>query len=341
MNFSEFQTWFDEHFPRVLEQKVDTFCSLSESTDVSAVVSYIRAIAQDGKRFRPFLTYTASGLNREDCENHLLLFAGIELLHIFALIHDDIMDDADTRHGVTCAHRKFREQYGASTAEAIAILLGDIVFAWAYECIYEYTHTFPQFKDRIIEEFTRLVREVTHGQLLDVLSSVQSSLDEKAIVEKMTLKTARYSFVQPLRLGFVVKGDNPADQLFTEAFGVPLGIGYQIQDDLLDSAPTIQTGKTQFLDISSRQQTLLSWYMQYRATSEEQGEFLTFFGKQNIPEHTHGQLERLLESSGALAYCKAQSDQYFITAGDAIRAHRTSDSAQWENILMLVQKRNK
>ena len=341
MNFSEFRIWFDNNFSNLLEQKIHLFSSLSKNTDVPDIISYVLKIAQNGKRFRPFLIYRASGLYRKDCEKHFLLFASVELLHIFALIHDDIMDEADSRHGVICAHKKFAKKYGESTSKAIGILLGDVVFAWAYECLYEYTAEFPKLRNRIVEEFTRLVSEVTHGQILDVLSPAQPPLNEKAIVEKMTLKTARYSFVQPLRLGFVVCGDNSIDQSFAEDFGLALGIGFQLQDDLLDGAPTIQTGKTRYIDIQSGQQTLLSWYMQHKASSKEQEKFITFFGKKDMYEKEQDQLFELFESSGAHQYIKAQSDLYFTVASEAINTYRTSDSIQWENIISLVQGRKK
>jgi geranylgeranyl pyrophosphate synthase len=341
MNFSEFRIWFDNNFSKLLEQKIHLFSSLSKNTDVPDIISYVLKIAQNGKRFRPFLIYSASGLDHKDCEKHFLLFASVELLHVFALIHDDIMDEADSRHGVICAHRKFIEKYGESTSEAIGILLGDVVFAWAYECLYDYTLSFPHIRDRIIEEFTKLVSEVTHGQILDVLSPSQSSLDEKAIIEKMTLKTARYSFVQPLRFGFVVRGDNFADQSFAESFGIPLGIGFQLQDDLLDGAPTNQTGKTRYIDIQSRQQTLISWYMQHKAKSKDKEKFLTFFGKKDMNEKEQGQIFELFESSGVHKYIKDQSDLYFNVASEAINTYRTSDNEQWKNIIALVQGRKK
>ncbi len=341
MNFLEFRNWFDERFFLLLKQKVEIFNSLSENVDAKVIVSYITTIAQEGKRFRPFLVYCASGIEHEDSNDIFLLLASVELLHIFALIHDDIMDEADTRHGVLCAHKKFTEQYGIATGEAIGILLGDIVFGWAYECLFEYTKKFPNFRDRVIEEFSRLVIEVTHGQLLDVLSPVQSLRSKKEIIEKMTLKTARYSFVQPLCLGFILCGDAPNDISFAESFGLPLGIGFQIQDDILDSESSNETGKTRFLDIQSGQQTLLSWYMQHEATIEEQKEFLDFFGKKDLPESTHNRLAQLLSSSGAMACVRAQSAQYFAEAKRVIQTQRAHDRFMWEEILTLVAERKK
>ncbi|MEN9582502.1 MAG: hypothetical protein RL641_456 [Candidatus Parcubacteria bacterium] len=341
MNFLEFRAWFDERFAILLHQKSDSFTSKSNSPDVAKIISYVAVISQGGKRFRPFLIYKASNLNREDAEKHLLLFASVELLHIFALIHDDIMDEADTRHGVVSAHKKFADQYGDSTAESIGILLGDIVFAWVYECLFDYTREFPDLKDRIAEEFARLVSEVTHGQILDVLSPAQSPLDERAITEKMVLKTARYSFVQPMRLGFVVAGDNLAGLSFAEAFGLSLGIGFQLQDDLLDSTLSTETGKTPLVDIQTGQQTLLSWYMQNKATANEREEFLTFWGSKDLSESAKNRLVELLNTSGAVEYIKIQSENYFEEAEQVIKVNAIQNADTWQDVLSLVKDRKK
>lgn len=341
MNFVEFRAWFDERFAQLLKQKVAACTLLSNSEEVAVIVSYVPTIAQEGKRFRPYMLYCAGGVTQDEREDIFDVLAGVELLHIFALIHDDIMDEADMRHGVVCAHKKFAPLYGEMTAEAVGILVGDMVFAWAYECINAYGARNPALHARITEEFARLVGEVTHGQLLDILSPLQESLEKEAIVKKMTLKTARYSFVQPMRMGFVVCGDVPSDMVFAEEFGTSLGLGFQLQDDLLDSAPSTQTGKTRFVDIAARQQTLLSWYMLHEATPDEQTQFSTYFGTKDMSPSAHDALFALLTSSGAIAYVEAQVAEYFADAARAIDDMRHHDADVWRAILTLVQSRKK
>ncbi len=342
MTFLNFRSWFDTRFSCLVQDKIENFVLHSQSKEVGDIVSYIKLLSENGKRFRPYLVYTASGLDEEGANKHFLLLASVELLHIFALIHDDIMDDADTRHGVSCAHKKFAKQYTPAVSEGIAILLGDIVFAWAYECLLAYAREFPNYSDRITEEFTKLVSEVTHGQLLEILSRAQSPRDKNALIEKMKLKTARYSFVQPMRLGFIVKGDHPDDHAFAEAFGIPLGIGFQLQDDLLDSVPGDQTGKTRFTDIQSGQQTLLSWYMHHHATPEDRREFTTFFGKREpFSDTEESRILELLETSGAIAHVREESRHYFTQARNAIDIRNRDDASLWGNILSLVHERIK
>lgn len=337
MNFAEFRPWFDERFSDLVDQKITQFAAHSDSVEVADIASYAAIIARNGKRFRPFLAYMASGLDQQDAEAHFNLFAAIELIHVFALIHDDIMDQADTRHGVVCAHKKFSAQYGDMTSQGIGILLGDLVFAWAYECLLEYCTVFPLKQGRIVQEFTRLISEVTHGQLLDILSPVQDLRSPEQIIQKMTLKTARYSFVQPLRLGFVIKGNDVHDQAFAESFGVPLGIAFQLQDDLLDILPTEETGKSRFTDIQTGQQTLLTEYI-YRTSYAQ--EFKTFVGRV-LNEQEARSLQELIVQSGAIEYVQKTVEGYVLKAQNAVTTHRTADAQMWDSLITLIQERKK
>lgn len=341
MIFSEFRSWFDERFSLLLQEKIKKFTAHSSSKDIETIASYIEILGQGGKRFRPFLISLGAGATKETQEKYFSLYAAVELLHLFALIHDDIMDKAETRHGVACAHSAFRERYGAHTGEAIAILLGDIVFSWAYECLFEYIHTAPEKGIRLHQEFQLLVSEVTHGQILDVLSPQQSSLSDTLLIEKMTLKTARYSFVRPLALGFIVRGDSASDQAFANTFGTALGIAFQLQDDLLDSSVSTITGKSSFTDIQTKQQTLLSWYMEHEANDEYKTVFHTLFGKNPLSQEEATTLTKVLQESGAYEYIQERISFYMHHAQEAITAYHREDATVWESVISLVSKREK
>lgn len=335
MNVQQFRPWFDERFAVLLGQKVDAFAAYSHSEDVRAIATHAQHLADHGKRFRPYLTYLASGTDTPD--EHIQLLYAVELLHLFALIHDDIMDRAESRHDVPCAHVVFTQRYGEHAGNATAILLGDIVLAWAYECLLEYCSVQPSYATRVTQEFTRLVREVTHGQILDVLSPVQDTLPEEAIIEKMTLKTARYTFVQPLRLGFVIAGDSASDLAFAEVFGVSVGIAYQLTDDLLDIVPAEQTGKTRFTDIATRQQTVLSAYIQH---SDSAIQFAKYYGSP-VPVDDYDALTVLITDSGAVAHVSDMVEVYLDRARTAIDTLRPHDDVVWRDILALVAHRTK
>lgn len=239
------------------------------------------------------------------------------------------------------AQTVFGKKYGEHTGNAVAILLGDIVFAWAYECLLEYGGLFPALQPAITKEFTRLVREVTHGQLLDVLSPVQAPLTHEDIVQKMILKTARYSFVQPLRLGATIAGTCQELDAFIEQFGVAVGVGFQLQDDLLDVTATEQSGKSAFVDIETGQQTSISWYMRTRADEAYREKFNTLFGNK-LSTEDRATLAHMLTESGAITYTQGLIRDYFKTATDALAHYISTDErAPWENLMALILERKK
>ncbi len=340
MDFQTFRPWFNERFLFLLKEKSIKFSSYSESQDISEIVSYAVELGKNGKRFRPFLTYLASGLDQEEAEKHFLLFASVEMLHLFALIHDDIMDEADIRHGVICAHKNFSDIYNEKTSESVGILLGDTVFSWAYETLIEYSKTFPQLQTRVFEEFTKLVSEVTHGQMLDVISPRQKPLSREMIVKKMELKTARYSFVQPLKLGFTITDSNTGGD-FAEIFGMALGIAFQMQDDLLDIVPSSESGKSSFVDIETGQQTVLSWYMLNKTTQKEQDEFASFFGKIKLSYKDRELLLSLLTSSRVKEYLGTCISDYLDEAEITVKHFYKNDSARWLSVIELIKTRKK
>jgi len=204
----------------------------------------------------------------------------------------------------------------------------------------EYTTTFPQYREALLHEFNLLVSEVTHGQMLDVISPEKEMLSRELLVQKMTLKTARYSFVQPLKLGFIVAGSIEHQALFADTFGTALGITFQLQDDLLDIAPLEQSGKSPFVDIQAGQQTLLSWYILTEAEDQYKQRFTSFFGKV-VSIIDQRELMDLLVDSGARAYVETLAKEYLIKAQASVTGFHSNDSKKWDTVITLIAERKK
>ncbi len=308
MDLQSFRTWFDTLFINKITNNIREFNSYSASQDVQVVSEYLIPLASHGKRFRPYLAYSA--LDTQTPEDHIDLFVAIELLHIYALIHDDIMDGGVVRHGVSCAHQRFGEVYkNQKVGEGLAILLGDLVYQWSYESVLNYVSKHPTYREKILQIFNTLIKEVIHGQMLDVIAPVKDVYSEELITQKMYLKTARYSFVHPIQLGFAAKGEQMDS--FAETYGGALGLMFQIQDDLFDV--TQGTGKSSFSDIETNQQTILSWYMHTKADGVYKKEYVSCIGKK-LTEEEKEKVCTLLEHSGAYGYAKEQVESYYQKA---------------------------
>ena len=186
------------------------------------------------------LDEAASGLLDAAC--------ALELFHAAALIHDDIIDRSDTRRGRAATHRIFaslhsdRQWSGAADHFGIAgaILLGDLLQSWADELMQAACRatSIPGAADAAREHFNRMRSEVAVGQYLDVLEEQQPLFaDHDVQLERSTrilvYKSAKYSVEAPLLIGAALAGATDAHEDALRAYGLPIGVAFQLRDDLL------------------------------------------------------------------------------------------------------------
>jgi geranylgeranyl diphosphate synthase type I len=188
-----------------------------------------------GKRLRPTFAYWGwRGACADPFEPVLPALAALELMHTFALVHDDVMDDSATRRGRPTAHRIFAGQHGARFGQSAAILVGDLCLVWADQLLARTplpTATLFAVRAR----YDRMRVEAVAGQYLDVLgdtSSDQWSIDRALLVAR--LKTASYTVQRPLQFGLALAG--PFSEILDfayERYGSLVGEAFQLRDDLL------------------------------------------------------------------------------------------------------------
>ncbi|WP_433372962.1 polyprenyl synthetase family protein [Actinoplanes sp. CA-142083] len=189
-----------------------------------------------GKRLRPTFAYWGwRGVSAEPLEPVLPALAALELMHTFALVHDDVMDDSATRRGRPTAHRIFEQQHGARFGKSAAILVGDLCLVWADQLIARAplpTATLFGVRAR----YDRMRVEAVAGQYLDILGEtpgVSWSVDRALLVAR--LKTASYTVQRPLQFGLALAGPSSSDilDICFERYGSLVGEAFQLRDDLL------------------------------------------------------------------------------------------------------------
>lgn len=319
MEIQAFKKRFDVVLEKRLKRTLKPYAELTQDAFILEVLDYTqKLVLLGGKRVRPYmawLAYKACGGKRDAYA--LEVFAGLELFHAFALVHDDVMDRGTERHGMATSHvyveqrmRKMkREGDLAHLGEAQAILVGDLLFAWAANQIAG-TTAWPVFR--------RMVDEVMIGQMIDVDVMTRDAVHDQLLNEKMRLKTASYSFVRPMQLGAALAGKNAKMMRFCEAYGFPLGMAFQIQDDLLDiTTPSSQTGKTAFSDLRDGQHTIFTQYISHHP-DREMRQALERFWKKPLTEKDRPRVIELFESSGAFAHGKMLIEGYFQEATEAL-----------------------
>ena len=231
--------------------------------ELGVFLDYSAALLSGGKRFRALFCYwgwNAVGSGRDgfdpleqlepprELASIVDVATGLELFHAAALVHDDIMDRSDTRRGYPSVHKRFEELHVSggwrgdvqSFGTGGALLLGDLLLGWSDELI---ESGFDLLESResaraARSEFNRMRSEVTVGQYLDILeeSSWRSAEERDQLARAhrvLVYKSAKYSVEAPLAIGASMGGGTLAQLAALRDFGLPLGIAYQLRDDML------------------------------------------------------------------------------------------------------------
>jgi len=207
-------------------------------------------IADPGKLLRPIMTLLACELVGGEVQHALPLAAGIQLLHDFSLIHDDIQDNSDLRRG--------RETLWSIWGMAQGINAGDGMFVLAHMAIqrmYDMGVPAERVLD-IMRRFDRAILQICEGQHLDMKFEGDCSISESAYLAMVTRKTA-VLVASCGELGALAGGATDADAHALSEFGLHLGIAFQMQDDILGiwGDPAV-TGKPLAADLVRRKLSL-------------------------------------------------------------------------------------
>ncbi|WUH92870.1 polyprenyl synthetase family protein [Streptomyces sp. NBC_00433] len=227
------------------------------------VAAVAELYAAGGKRLRPLfcaIGYLAAGGTADGSGADAVVdaAAALELLQVFALIHDDIMDNSSSRRGAPTVHARHADVHarhgwaGESRrfGEGVAILAGDLALTYA-----------NRFAGRLdgpaAEVWHELVTEMITGQQLDIALAAEVEPDPVLARWVAVGKSGRYTIHRPLALGAAIAG-RPGLHAVFEAYGVAAGEAFQLRDDLLDAfGDEAATGKPTGLDLSEHKMTLL------------------------------------------------------------------------------------
>jgi geranylgeranyl diphosphate synthase type II len=207
-------------------------------------IRYIMSIG--GKRLRPLLTLLAYSLYKKNVQSIVPYAVSVEAFHNFTLMHDDIMDKAPLRRGLATVH----EKWNINTA----ILSGDVMLVKVYDMLL----TLPSDKLKpVFKAFNKCAAEVCEGQQLDMDFEKRTSVAEKEYITMIKLKTA-VLLGYALELGAVLADTDEEQQKALREFGINIGIGFQLKDDLLDAyADPKKFGKQVGGDIIANKKTYL------------------------------------------------------------------------------------
>lgn len=263
-------------------------------------------VLRGGKRLRGALLLLGHEAGGGKPEDVLDASIGVELLHAYLLVHDDVMDRDDVRRGGPTVHAALRGRLGEHLAESIAILLGSLCQAWAYELILA-APVAPARALLAARQLTESLQEVTVGQALDVAAPTGPELDAAGVLEVERLKTGSYSFELPLRLGALLAGAQPAVLDALSRYARPLGQAFQIADDLLGTfGSPEQTGKANANDLREGKRTLLIARALERASPADAAALRAGLGD---PDADVEALRAILRRTGAVDSVRAEAER--------------------------------
>lgn len=181
-------------------------------------------IVHGGKRLRPYMVVRSCQLLGGTATEAMPAAGAVEMIHNFTLVHDDIMDNDDMRHGVQTVHKMF--------GTPVAILAGDVLYSKAYQTIAD-SGMQPQRAAILVSRLAKACVDVCEGQFLDMKMSEEERIPTQAEYITMIRKKTAALFDVSCTMGAVCAGGSDKDIANLSSFGRNLGIAFQITDDLI------------------------------------------------------------------------------------------------------------
>jgi geranylgeranyl diphosphate synthase type I len=317
---SDFELWADG-IRRDVDGVLETFfeAKLAEGKRLSSrateLVEEVRNLTmRGGKRLRPIVTAAAfrAVTDSPNVQETLEVGAALELLQTYLLIHDDWMDQDKERRGGPAVHFSFEQAHrDAHLGASLGILAGDLACTYGWELFLN--GLFPAARrDEGLRRFVRIQKEVFAGQQLDLMA------DEN--VERMhELKTGSYTTEGPAALGGLLANASPPALDALERWATPLGVAFQLRDDLLSTFKTShETGKPGDDLRHGKHNAVVAAFHALDATAEAKEAIQRVWGRPEAAEAEVEQARNALEDSGVRAAVESRLDDLVAASNAAL-----------------------
>lgn len=283
-------------YKSLVDQSLGNAVQASKPRSLYQPLKYV--LAGGGKRIRPVLVMLSCEAVGGTAENALPAGVGIEILHNFTLVHDDIMDNADSRRGRATVHTKWDEN--------TAILVGDELLAMAYRSLLRTSS--PRIQE-IASVFTEGVVEVCEGQAYDKEFERASTVTVDDYLLMISKKTGKMVAVATEIGGLIGNGTN--DEIAAlRTYGTLAGRAFQIQDDVLDViGDEKEFGKKIGGDIQEGKKTFLHLEALRRAKGNDRALLKSIAGNGKITRRMVKQVRRIYTETGAMERARARIEQ--------------------------------
>ncbi|MBN1256491.1 MAG: polyprenyl synthetase family protein [Planctomycetes bacterium] len=293
---------------------------ISERTKVPFLGESISEfVLNRGKRIRPTLFLIAYyGYAQEPNPDILKIAVALELLHSFALIHDDIVDDSSLRRACDSMHIRLGRlqnspRANAHSGKALALLAGDVLYTIAIETFISIQED-PTRKEKALQELLQTARSTGAGAFLELCSRQggEIKVNRNLILQIYNLKTVGYTFACPLKLAAIFADVSQAEQDLLADFAECLGYAYQIKDDCEDLKSFVDSSPEALpMQPEEIRMMLPTWYLYRNLTAENR------FWIERLQQPSREdlcKLKELLSSAGAFEQAYEESQKFIDRA---------------------------
>ncbi|MDH4330206.1 MAG: polyprenyl synthetase family protein [Candidatus Moranbacteria bacterium] len=315
----DFKKKIDPEIEKFLEAEIKEL--VKKDKFVTGILEHAKKITMSGgKRLRPALMcqgFIAAGGNKND-ERILKAAVSVELLHFFLLIHDDIIDRDEKRHGVVTTHEKYfqigkmlqKNKNSRHFGNSIAIIAGDMLHALGNISLYKSGFDADVIL-KSLENLQNVVAMTIVGESQDVVIEFKGKATEKEVLDVYVNKTAKYTVEGPLQTGAILAGADEKILNDLSKISIPLGVAFQIQDDILGIfGKEEKIGKPVGSDIEEGKQTILVVKALENASSKQKKSINNILGKKGLSEDEILEFKNAILETGSLKYAKDLALRY-------------------------------
>lgn len=280
-----------------------------------------------GKRLRPLFAYVgALGAGIQPTAEMIKAIASLELIHVCALVHDDVMDASDTRRGAPSIHRLFEKMHqdkklsGTATqfGVAAAILIGDLALIWSAQMLHNSKLADSQLT-RALPVYDEMRVELMAGQYLDIYEQALGTQSIERSLKVARFKSGKYTIERPLHFGAALCGaETELINSYTN-YGIPLGEAFQLRDDLLGVfGDPAQTGKPAGDDLREGKRTVLMASALKNANPTQLAALTKLVGAPNLDTTQIQVLQEIIIQTGAASHIESMIEELTNTSLKAI-----------------------
>jgi geranylgeranyl diphosphate synthase type I len=289
-------------------------------------------IVNGGKRLRPYMVIRSCQILGGKSSTAMISASAVEMVHNFTLVHDDIMDNDEMRHGVPTVHKKF--------GMPIAILAGDVLFSKAFQIISE-SKLSPNANTHLISRLAKACVDVCEGQLLDIKMADEKRIPTAAEYITMIGKKTAALFDVSCAMGAICATNKPKDISNLSTFGRNLGIAFQITDDLIGvmGDPKV-TKKPVGNDLREGKKSLPILMAIKLAKGNERKIILKAFGNSKISKKDLNRAVEVIRSLGIEEKVRNQALKYAEKSEKSLTKYKGTAKVELVALLDFVVKRS-